>query len=342
MKSIKASGYVAGFGLLFFTVIYPLSLAQASEVTKWRCLTAVSSASASWKGILRVAEKINSRTNGRLIIETHPVDAIMPSAEIFPAVKRNIIPMGMGWAQTWRSDIPAAVPKILPGAFKDHIEVIYFMKNVGYEQVMREDVYRHNVLWFPNHTSPQELVSKKPIRSLNDLKGMKVRSFGMLNQFFGEFGAAASWIAAPELYTALATGVVDGATYGAAIGAQALGLYEIAKFHIQPGFAAGAEGSWFINEAALKKLPEDIQDIVKQVMEEQFYERSVEHAIEERMVLANAQKKFGVEVITLSEEDQKIMLETAQKYWDEMAAFSPVSKKVIDMVRDYMKSLGRL
>ena len=112
-----------------------------------------------------------------------------------------MVPMGFGWAPTWKSDIPVSVVSLLPGAFKDDAEAIYFMKDFGFEKLMRNDVGKHNVLWFPDHTSPQELVSKKPIKSLSDLKGIKVRSYGVINKYFEALGASATWIASPEIYT---------------------------------------------------------------------------------------------------------------------------------------------
>ena len=117
---------------------------------------------------------------------------------------------------------------------------------------------------------------------------------------------------------------------------------EVAKYHIKPAFAHGAEGDWFVNKKAFEKLPKDIQNVLIEVLEEQFYERAISHAIEETIALSNAVRNQNVTVLYLPETDQNIMIQEAQKLWDEIAESSPSAKEGIKLLREYMKLLGRL
>ncbi|GAI82147.1 unnamed protein product [marine sediment metagenome] len=79
-----------------------------------------------------------------------------------------------------------------------------------------------------------ELMSTKPIRSLEDVKGMKIRTFGAFAEMYEGLGAGIVSVPGGEMYTALATGVIDAATWGSPGGFYSYDIQEVTKYYIGP------------------------------------------------------------------------------------------------------------
>src|SRR5699024_11256866 len=110
----------------------------------------------------------------------------------------------------------------LPFAFHHVWEASYFFRSLGFEEAVRKEAAKFNVYYSTDKLYPTEMVVKKPIRNWDDFTGLKIRSSGALQQFLSEAGATGTYIPGSELYQALASGVVDGAHWGAAQGAASM------------------------------------------------------------------------------------------------------------------------
>ncbi len=343
MKSCRAVWIVS---VLLSVCLVPALASQAmaaDPVVKWRCQAGIALSSPTFtESVVRVANQIKAETNGRLVIETFPAGALIPNEEIFPAVKRGMLEMGFAVPAYWKSDIPVATVCALPYAFKDYWEVMYFYKKLGFEKMLSDEVAKHNVLYWTDHALPVEIVTKTPIRTLADLKGKKIRTYGQFAKFFSEIGAQPVSASGPEIYTGLATGVFEGAHWAGAVGANSLALYEVCKNHMKPSISLGTEEGFFINKKAFDKLPKDVQKIVKDILDNQFWIRTIEYAYHEEEVLGKVVEKQGVKVITLPVEDQKKMAQAAVKIWDEIGKGGPNNAKAIEMLKKYLKEVGRL
>jgi TRAP-type C4-dicarboxylate transport system substrate-binding protein len=337
-------GYVSFMVLVIvsFCLIFSAT-GQAANVIKWRCQAGIAVASPTYaESVVRVANLVKARTNGRLVIETYPAGALVPNEEIFPAVKRGMLEMGFAVPSYWKTDIPLSQVCALPYAFKNYWEVMYFYKKLGFEKMLSDEVLKHNVLYWTDHALPVEIVTKTPIRSLNDLKGKKIRTYGQFAKFFKELGAQPVSASGPEIYTGLATGVFEGAHWAGAVGANSLALYEVCKYHMKPAISLGTEEGFFVSKRAFDKLPKDIQAIVKDILDNQFWVRTVEYAYHEDEVLGRVTDKMGVQVIDLPAADQKKMAQAAMKIWDEIGQTGPNNKKAIDMLKKFLTDIGRL
>jgi TRAP-type C4-dicarboxylate transport system substrate-binding protein len=317
--------------------------ATSGEPVKWRLQAGIAVASPTYaESVVGVANKIKAATNGQLVIEPFPAGALVPNEEIFPAVKRGMLEMGFAVPAYWKSDIPVATVSALPYAFKNYWEVMYFYKKLGFENMLSDEVAKHNVLYWTDHAVPVEIVTKVPIRTLSELKGKKIRTYGQFAKFFSEVGAFPVSASGPEIYTGLATGVFEGAHWAGAAGAQSLALYEVCKYHMKPSISLGTEEGFFVNKRALEKLPADVQKTVKEILDTQFWVRTIEYAYHEEEVLGKAKEKHNVKVVTLPDEDQKRMAQAAEKIWADIAKGGPNNAKAIDMLKKFLKEIGRL
>lgn len=319
--------------------------AQAKdEVIHWKCQGHWPMASSSFAGSGKaVVDLVKKRTNGRLIIELFPAGALVPPKEIFNAVKRGMVPMGVTSSAYPRAQVPLFnVTSGLPLNFKYAWEAIYFHQTLGFEQMMVEACAKHGIFCASDRIYSCELALKKPVSKFDDFKGLKLRSSGVTQVYLSSIGAAASYIPGSEIYAALASGVVEGAHWGAVQGNDSLKFYDVCKYHLLTPFNYAAGDVWLVNQKALDKLPADLRKILVTTLKEHFWQRTNQYLYEEARALAEIQEKQGVKVTEIPPEDYKKMLKEAVKVWDEVAQKNPDCAKAVQMLKDFNKSLGRL
>lgn len=318
--------------------------ATAQDTTTWRVQSHWPSASSSYEdSLVRLKNQIEERTEGRVKLQLHEAGALFKAQETFNAVSRGIIQMGTispGYAQDKIS--LGGIASGLPFAFRNVWEAAYFHKNLGFEDMLREEAAKHGVYWSTDKVYPTEMVVKNPINSWEDFTKLKIRSSGALQKFLDEAGASTSYLPGSELYPALDTGVVDGAHWGAAQGAASMSLYEVAKYHVQPALNIAGTDVIIVSQKALDALDPKDQEAVKQVLDEQFWFRTNEYLYQERVALSNAMEENGVEINRLPQDVQQRLTEIAQKTWEEEGKRSENAAKALDMLKDFLGELGYL
>jgi TRAP-type C4-dicarboxylate transport system substrate-binding protein len=345
IKRISKFGIIISLTLCI--LILPLAgthLQAADNVIKWRVQSHWPAASSSYKASLQVlANRLKERTNGGLILEPFPSGSLVPAKEIFNAVKRGMIQMGTISPAYIRDQVEVAgIAAGLPFAFKNVWECAYFHKWLGFEKMIQEEAATYGVFYSTDKVYPTELVLKKPVKSLDDFKGLKLRSSGVLQVFLSSLGAAASYLPGSEVYPSLASGVIDGAHWGAAQGAYSMKLYDVCKYHLLPGLNIAGTDAFVVNQKAIDALPDDIRETFYWSLEEEFWKRTNQYIYLEAIVLAKAVNEKGVTVVTLPPEEQKKITQIAMKMWEKEGEKGPEAAKALQMLKDYLKSLGHL
>jgi TRAP-type mannitol/chloroaromatic compound transport system substrate-binding protein len=346
-RVVKPSGVILAcilvLGLTFAT--FQQTALAAEKVIKWKLQAVYPLASPSYKaGVLRVIKKIKERTNGRLIIEPFVAGSLVPSKEIFNAVERGMIPAGVTSPAYSINKIPVmAFASTMPFNFTEVWQGQYFHKWVGFEKILQDAALKYGVYYFSDRVYPTEMVAKEPITKLADFKGRKIRSAGKLAVFLTKLGAASSYITGGEIYTAMASGVVDGGHWGAAQGALKMGFYELCKYHLKPCLNLGAPDAWVFNKKRFDALPKDIQATVRDILEDHFWYRSNEYIYLEQQALNEGKNKLGVKVTTITPEEQiKIRKIAQEQIWLEASKKDAACEQAYKMMIDYMKKLDLL
>ncbi|WP_148861261.1 TRAP transporter substrate-binding protein DctP [Marinobacter fonticola] len=336
--TVCASAVALSVGALFSGAV------TAADTVTWKVQSHWPGSSSSYEDSLgRLKRVIEERSDGRLKLDLYESGALFKPKQTFEAVSRGILEMGtISPAYAQDKMTLAGIASGLPFAFRNVWEAAYFHQGLGFEEMLREEAAQYGVYWATDKVYPTEMVIKDPINSWEDFTKLKIRSSGALQKFLTEAGAAASYIPGSELYPALDSGVVDGAHWGAAQGAYSMGLYEVAKYHVQPALNIAGTDVIIVSQKALDKLPQDLQDIVKQALDEQFWFRTNEYLYKERITLAKAIEEEGVQINTLPDDVQQRLTEAAQEMWDEEGQRSERSQKALTMLKDYLTELGYL
>ncbi|MFW6052873.1 MAG: TRAP transporter substrate-binding protein DctP [Desulfosalsimonas sp.] len=336
--------------LAFFTFTAlphaPNSTAEAADdVIKWKAPCHWPASSVSFKDSLQaVADRVEERTDGKLVIEPHEAGSLIPGDQVFSAVKRGMYPIGITSSAYDLDQVP--ILNVVAGPplnFKSVWEAAYYHKWMGFEQLVK-DVFEenHGMLYFSDKVYPTELSLKKPVRSFEDFDGLKIRSSGILQKYLTSIGASAEYIPGGDIYAALSSGVAEGAHWGAVQGSSSMNFYEVNKYHLRPALNFAATDIWLINKEAFEELPSDVQDVLVDTLNEQFWLRTNQYKYLEEVELARIQQEEDVELIELPPEEYQKMQGEAVKMWDDIAEKSSECAEAIDMLKEFNRKMGRL
>jgi TRAP-type mannitol/chloroaromatic compound transport system substrate-binding protein len=101
---------------------------------------------------------------------------------------------------------------------------------------------------------------RREIKSLADLKGMKLRVAGMAGLVFAKVGVVPQMIAGPDIYPSLEKGTIDGAEWVGPYDDEKLGFNKVAQYYYYPGWwEAGTTVHMLINDRSWAALPKPYQ-----------------------------------------------------------------------------------
>ena len=101
---------------------------------------------------------------------------------------------------------------------------------------------------------------RKEVKSVEELKGLKMRFFGLGAQVMQKLGVSTQLLAAADIYPALERGVIDATEFSMPAMDIKLGFHQIAKFNYFPGWHQQVSCSEFLmNKKAYDALPDALQ-----------------------------------------------------------------------------------
>ncbi len=319
-------------------------LAPSDATIKWRAQAGVPASSWLYQDqFLKFAELVSERSNGRLEIEISPPGTIVDAYEQFNAVQKKAIEMGMGVGGYNVKQVPEAyIEQGLFGVFstlEDFVDFyIYYKDGAAYELI--DAAYREKGCHLLKSLgpSPLALISREPLNTVQELKGLKIRGSGAAPDLITNLGAVPVTLAPTELYMALQTGTVDAVIMpNYTIGT--FNLWDVAKGLMGPPFGQVA-GDMYVNLEVYNGLSDDLKEIVEEAAEEamHYYLETISTKMDE--ILEIAEREHGVTIVTLPDEEYAKILEAAAPILDRTAARSPGSDKIIQLMKEYLAEKG--
>ena len=328
-------GLAVGAG---FTII---GQAKAQGSVTWKVQSHWPKASASFGDSLEViAAELKEITGGRFTMELFGAGEFAKGAEIFNIVRRGVVEMGTISPGYILGEAPMAGLALgVPGTFREPWEFSHYLKNMGAEALFNEDLAAQGVISRAEKVYPTELVVSKEIKSADDFAAMKLRSSGSYLKYLEAAGAAPQYVAGPELYQSLASGVVDGAHWGAAQGAKSMSLWEVAKFHMKPTMGLAMD-TLIMNQGAVDALPEDLRETLMNHLEVRFWKRCAEYQYKEKTALAAGIADQSVKVSQFPQAVLDKFAAASGAILDSERAKGGTAAKGADMLTDFLKVLG--
>lgn len=239
----------------------------------------------SWhKAALKFAEEVKTLTNGKVEIKVFPNDALGKEMDLINGMQLGTADMTIT-GESLQNWAPKAALLAIPYAFKDIAEMDKAVNGPLGEEIKKEITERAKVVplaYFAR--GPRNLTSKTPIKSVSDVKGLKMRvpNVPVFMQFWRGVGAQPTPMAFGEVFTSLQTGVIDAQENPLAL-IKSASFFEVQKYvnrteHVR---------SWIylaIGEKSFNKLNAEQKKAVQEAAQRaQVYERTLMLADEKKL-----------------------------------------------------------
>jgi TRAP-type mannitol/chloroaromatic compound transport system substrate-binding protein len=324
---------------IFVLMVPSVSMA---ETIKWKAQALWSAAELSYTTFVDFCERVKVLTNGRLEITPYPGGTIVPTFELLEAVQNNVLQAMHSWPGYNAGKEPAfaAISDLIAG-YSDPWQKDAWMYYMGGWEMLNEMYEPYNVYsvgWM--FWGIESMVSTKPIRRMEDFKGLKMRvPQGMTAMLMQKLGASVVVLPGGEVYSALDKGVIDTSDWASPSMNQRMGFFQVAKYFNYPGFHSMPIGDFAVNKDEWNKLPDDIKAILHTAAREWAWDSMERINIDDIRAIAEMKEK-GVTALAWSEEDLARVRAVAREIWDEYAKKSPMTKKVIDSQKVWLRKLG--
>jgi TRAP-type transport system periplasmic protein len=210
---------------------------------------------------------IETKTNGRVKVDFFPGGTLTPPHQTYDGVLKEIVDMGESSFAITPGRFPVMEALDLPSGAKNSV-MMTKMANEFYKKFKPKELDAVKVL-FLTAPSPQYFHTKKPVRKLEDLKGMKVRcAGGAVVNLVKALGAVPVVMPATDVYDALSKGVMEGVVVPwAAVGQ--FKFYEVVNYTtVNHKTSVSSVGYIVMNKSKWDSLAPDVQKIIEQLGEE--------------------------------------------------------------------------
>jgi len=257
------------------------------------------------KADIFVAEELAKRTNGAVKVKLFHGGVLGGHKEVLDLIGEGAVDMGNFVAAYNFSRIPMEAFFSMPCVYPD-VQTLVELNRKGWEfsKKMQADHVENNVYPFNfRGLGIMRLVSKKPIRTMADLKGLKVRSFGAIYpKVLSKLGAVPVNMQYHEVYEGLQRGTVDAAvgSYGLAF---AYKLFEVGKYMIDINLGTDPVFRSYINLELYNSWPQNLKDMFNQIVLE-AEATSVQTMVGFDQYALKTMQDAGVNVVKFEDQDQ--------------------------------------
>ncbi|MBT2690642.1 TRAP transporter substrate-binding protein DctP [Bacillus sp. ISL-47] len=314
---------------------------SGGESFNWRMASVWAEGSLQYEQDERFVNLVNQLSNGRLNIKLHSVGELAPANQVLDLVSGGTVEMGGDWPNYWSGKNTAF--ELLGSQAMGLTNWDYFLWiNQGGGMEAYNEIYgKFNTIYFPHSISGMEsgIRSNKPIESLEDLKGMKIRMAGLIqSELIKQLGATPVTLATQEIYEALQRGVIDAAEYSSPYSDEVTKMYEVTKYWLTPGFhqTSSIYGA-MINKDAWAKLPEDLQAVVEKASKAAQTENASQYAFNDAEAAQRMVNEYGIETTELSDEEMAKLHDMVSAIVEKLASENPDFEKVLNNQLEYLK-----
>ena len=211
------------------------------------------------------ANEVEKRTSGEVVITIYGAGTLATHKEMLEATTKGTIDIGYTtWLTHFANNFPIHQMKVGAVAFRNKSLALWMAGDAIEEEIpeMRTSWQANKLMRLFSHgVASVHLLSKKPIRTLEDAKGLKVRASGILNTtLLQAIDAVVVNIPSAEAFDALQKGVIQGTVCDISWAAR-FKFPEVAKCFTHVGFGGDPTLSFAMNLEVWNKLSPKIQKV---------------------------------------------------------------------------------
>ena len=289
-----------------------------------------------------MAKLANEMSDGRLEIKVDSANKHKSPLGVLDMVKGGQYDMGHTASYYWKGkDINTLPFTSMPFGLTSPEQYAWFYFGGGME-LMKKVYDKHGVLSFPGGSTGVQMGGwfKKEIKTLDDLKGIKMRIPGFAGEIMAKLGVQVTNIAPGELFTSLEMGNLDALEWVGPSMDISMGFHKIAPYYYTGWHEPASEMQFIINSKKFDKLPADLQKILVVAIRVSAYDMYIQNYD----MNANAWQKMkeeypNIQVKTFSKDIMDAMKKANQDLRAQMSNESPLLKEILDSQDSYMKKV---
>jgi TRAP-type mannitol/chloroaromatic compound transport system substrate-binding protein len=330
--------------------VLALAASAASAEQVWKVQTSMTAGESFYTNIQEHwLPRLAEMTGGELQIELTPVGSVVPYNETMDAISQGILQGDITSTVYFsgRSKAFAILGDLISG-YETPDQIAMFCYHGGGRELIQEafDTYAGGGVKVVGcgAIARESFTSKIPIRGIDDLEGVKVRSpEGLAAIVFERAGASTVALPASEVHTSIDKGVIDAADFSSYSMDESVGLHEIARYPIYPGIHSMPVIQFTVNKAAYDSLTPAQQTILDVWYRAMIADLAMMNEITDRELVARDMAEDSeVEVINWSKEDRDRLREIAAEAWAEFAEGDELTQRAYEANIAFMKKIGLL
>ena len=259
-------GLIKGAGLATAAAASTLAapaIAQTLPTLRWRLTSSYPKSLDTIYGAATLLSKyVGEATDGRFTIDVFAAGEIVPGLQALDAVQNRTVEVSQTALYYYIGKNPAFAPfTTLPFGLNARMQTAWLYHGGG-TALQNAFLATSNVIGFAGGNTGAQMGGwfRKEIKSLADLKGLKMRIPGIAGQVLARLGLVPQNLAGGDIYPALEKGTIDAAEFVGPVDDEKLGFNRVAPFYYYPGWWEGGPTIHFIaNLPAWNELPRAYQ-----------------------------------------------------------------------------------
>lgn len=319
------------------------AIARAAETKTLRLQSTFPTGDVQHQFAVDYAEKVGEMSGGRLTIDVLPSGSVVRAFDLLDAVSNDVLDAGFGIIAYAYGKSPALGLWGTGPAFGMNSNLLLAWHKYGGGQELLAEIYKGlnlDVVSFLTGPMPTQPLGwfKKPVTSVDDLRGLKFRTVGLAIDMFEELGVAVNALPGSDIVPALDRGVIDAAEWNNASSDRALGFPDVVKNYMLQSYHQATEQFEIpFSGKAYRSLSPDLQAILKIAAEASAADISWKMADVYSTAYNELQTENGVNVYRTPPEVLQAQLEAWEKVVEKRSAEDPMFTRVYESQREFAK-----
>ncbi|MBS0521740.1 MAG: TRAP transporter substrate-binding protein [Proteobacteria bacterium] len=265
-RFLRTAG-VGGASVAVSAAVAAPAIAQSMPELKWRMPSSFpKSLDTLYGGAVRFAKIVAEATDNKFQIRVFAAGEIVPGLQVADAVQSGTVEIGHNASYYYFGKDPTfALGTAVPFGLNTRQMDAWLMEGGG-GQLLNEFYKNYNIYGIACGNTGCQMGGwyRKEIKTVEDLKGLKMRIGGFAGQVMTKLGVIPQQIAGGDIYPALEKGTIDAAEWVGPYDDQKLGFNKVAPYYYYPGWWEGsATLHTFVNLEKWNTLPKGYQAIVE-------------------------------------------------------------------------------
>jgi TRAP-type mannitol/chloroaromatic compound transport system substrate-binding protein len=327
--------------LMFVGALALLATPAMAKKIRWRmALSWPSNLTPLSSPPVKLAKLMKEMSDGKFIIKVEGAEKTKAALGVLDMVKSGSYQMGHSGSYYWIGKDPNTVWfTTVPWGMTTAEQYAWFYYGNGMKY-MKKVYDKFGVYSFPGGNTGVQMGGwfRKEIKSVNDLKGLKMRIPGFAGKVMAKLGVSVTNIPGGELYTSLDRGTIDALEWVGPGMDIKMGFYKVAPYYYTGWHEPASEMQFLINKKAFNKLSKKYQTMLITAMKAVSADMFIENFADSVTAWQKMKKEYpGIKVKTFPVPVLKAMKKATDEIMNEYASKNALFKEIWTDYQAYQK-----